>query len=312
MMKMATPGRKPFIFLCLFLFLAPLVAKPVFAQSTPPEEAYISGFFGYRQAYSLSCEARAAVDWAAYFGVYVSENQVINALPTSDDPEIGFVGNINGYWGSIPPYDYGVHSQPIASVLNDFGMPSLAQKNLDWTTLQWEIASGRPVIVWVIGEMWQGTPITYVTEAGKSVVVAHYEHAMILKGYDGDIIYAIDTYTGTEKTYYLQSFLASWAVLENQAVLADLPDPTPTFTPTMTPTETLTPTPTLTPTLTPTPTPTATPTLIPTPITFMVVKVGDYLVGIATRFNLTWQELIAMNGMKYPFFIYPGDVLRIK
>jgi uncharacterized protein YvpB len=236
MMKMATPGRKPFIFLCLFLFLAPLVAKPVFAQSTPPEEAYISGFFGYRQAYSLSCEARAAVDWAAYFGVYVSENQVINALPTSDDPEIGFVGNINGYWGSIPPYDYGVHSQPIASVLNDFGMPSLAQKNLDWTTLQWEIASGRPVIVWVIGEMWQGTPITYVTEAGKSVVVAHYEHAMILKGYDGDIIYAIDTYTGTEKTYYLQSFLASWAVLENQAVLADLPDPTPTFTPTMTPT----------------------------------------------------------------------------
>jgi len=309
---MATPGRKPFIFLCLFLFLAPLVAKPVFAQSTPPEEAYISGFFGYRQAYSLSCEARAAVDWAAYFGVYVSENQVINALPTSDDPEIGFVGNINGYWGSIPPYDYGVHSQPIASVLNDFGMPSLAQKNLDWTTLQWEIASGRPVIVWVIGEMWQGTPITYVTEAGKSVVVAHYEHAMILKGYDGDIIYAIDTYTGTEKTYYLQSFLASWAVLENQAVLADLPDPTPTFTPTMTPTETLTPTPTLTPTLTPTPTPTATPTLIPTPITFMVVKVGDYLVGIATRFNLTWQELIAMNGMKYPFFIYPGDVLRIK
>jgi LysM repeat protein len=74
----------------------------------------------------------------------------------------------------------------------------------------------------------------------------------------------------------------------------------------------LTPTPTLTPTLTPTPTPTATPTLIPTPITFMVVKVGDYLVGIATRFNLTWQELIAMNGMKYPFFIYPGDVLRIK
>jgi LysM repeat protein len=44
----------------------------------------------------------------------------------------------------------------------------------------------------------------------------------------------------------------------------------------------------------------------------MVVKVGDYLVGIATRFNLTWQELIAMNGMKYPFFIYPGDVLRIK
>jgi uncharacterized protein YvpB len=305
-------NRHSFLILITFLALAALGTSPVIAQSSPPEEAYVSGLIGYRQAYSLSCEARAAVDFATYFGIYLSENQVIDALPTSDDPEIGFVGNINGEWGSIPPYDYGVHSQPIASVLNDFGIPSRAQKYLDWTTLQWEIASGRPVIVWVIGEMWQGTPITYVTEAGKSVVVAHYEHAMILKGYDGDIIYAIDTYTGTEKIYYLQSFLASWAVLENQAVLADLPDPTPTFTPTLTPTATLTPTPTLTPTLTPTPNPTATSTPTPTPITHVVVKVGDYLVGIAVRFNLTWQELTAMNGLKYPYFIYPGNVLRVK
>ena len=114
------------------LSLGGLFALSVNAQSVPPEEAYVSGVVGYAQAYTLSCESRSAVDWAAFFGVYLTENQFLYALPRSDDPELGFVGNENGFWGNIPPYGYGVHAQPVADLLSEFGMPAIAQKNLTW------------------------------------------------------------------------------------------------------------------------------------------------------------------------------------
>ena len=265
-------------------FLIVLIFSHVNAQTLPPEEAYVSGLVGYAQSHTLSCESRAAVDWAAFFGVYLTENQFLYALPSSDNPELGFVGNADGYWGSIPPYDYGVHAQPVAGLLNDFGLPALARKNLTWETLQWEIASGHPVIVWVIGPLWDGNPIKYQTKAGDTVTVAHYEHAMILRGYDGNIVYLLDPSTGSTRTFSLSSFLSSWSVLENQAVIYKKPDPTPT----------------------------PTPTIIPTAITQLTVQRGDTLLGIAKNHNITWQELAALNNLTYPYFIYPGNVLFLK
>ncbi len=286
----------------------------VSAQSQPPEEAYISGFRGHAQAYSLSCEVRASVDLAGYFGVYLSEDQFLDALPRSDDPELGFVGYQNGFWGNIPPNDYGVHSQPVAQVLTEFGMPAIAQKHLVWQDLQAQIAAGRPVIVWVISEMWAGTPITYRTNAGRNVIVARYEHVMILQGYNANAVFAFDPYSGSDKVYRLQDFLKSWQVLENQAVLIDLPMPTATqqATSTNTPTPTLTATPTQTPTPTATPTQTPTPTPTSTPILQITVFSGDTLLGIASQFNLSWQILTTLNNLKYPYFIYPGDILRVR
>ena len=68
---------------------------------TPLDEAIIEGIKGRWAAYNLDCEARSAVDWAAYFGVEINEIEFFNALPRSDDPEMGFVGDVNAPWGSI-------------------------------------------------------------------------------------------------------------------------------------------------------------------------------------------------------------------
>ncbi|MCJ7696383.1 MAG: C39 family peptidase [Anaerolineaceae bacterium] len=274
----------------LTLFVTVLLFTSVNGQTSPPEEAYVSGLVGYAQSHTLSCESRAAVDWATFFGVYLTENQFLYALPSSDDPELGFVGNADGYWGSIPPYDYGVHAAPVAALLNEFGMSAIAQKHLTWETLQREIASGYPVIVWVIGPLWDGTPIKYQTKAGNDVIVAHYEHAMILRGYDGNIVYLLDPSTGTTRTYSLESFLSSWSILESQAVLYKRPEPTPT----------------------PTQTPTMIPTALPTPINQITIQRGDTLLGIVQRYNVTWQEITTLNNLSYPYFIYPGNVLFLK
>ena len=139
----------------LLVFPAPGRAEPI------PDKAYISGVVGYPQRFTLSCESRSAVDWAAFWGVNIREKKFLNSLPRSDNPDAGFVGNPNDEWGNLPPYSYGVHAEPVAALLRQFGLQAEARRDLSWDDLRSEIAAGHPVIVWVIGQMWRGTPVRY-------------------------------------------------------------------------------------------------------------------------------------------------------
>lgn len=278
----------------IFSVLMVLLVLPsgVAAQDIP-EEAYVCCVYGSAQAYALSCEARAAVDWASFFGFSLSEYEFMSALPTSDNPDEGFVGYWNDIWGNIPPNSYGVHPPPVAQTLRAYGVPAEAHNSLTWDDLRREIAAGRPVIVWVIAQMWPGTPVEYTAESGATVTVAYFEHTMILTGYNTTSVQVMDPLTGTTKYFYLDAFLVSWAVLGNRAILSGEPEPAPT------------------PTQTPTPTATPTPTPTPTPIGQVTIQAGDTLLGIAAVYGTTWQALASRNGLTYPYFIYPGDVLQL-
>jgi LysM repeat protein len=73
----------------------------------------------------------------------------------------------------------------------------------------------------------------------------------------------------------------------------------PTFAPTATPSPTATATATLTPTATATPAPTATQAQPPTPsgrVTY-IVRSGDTLSTIATKYKIAWQDLANANGL---------------
>ena len=85
---------------------------------------------GHPMISNLDCEARSAVDWAAFFGVTIDEPTFLSQLPSSDNPEKGFVGH---YWdiaGGIPPNPYGVHAGPIAQLLRAYGLKANAGKGL--------------------------------------------------------------------------------------------------------------------------------------------------------------------------------------
>jgi hypothetical protein len=135
------------------------------------------------------------------------------------------VGDPNGVWGYLPPYSYGVHASPIAKLLNDYGLLAQAHLEFSWTDLQTEIAAGRPVIVWVIGEMWPGKATLYKAQDGSNVHVANFEHTMIITGYNQKKIEALDAFTGQAKRYPVEKFLKSWQVLGNMAVTAQIWDP---------------------------------------------------------------------------------------
>ncbi len=184
-----------------------------------PARASVDGMHGEDQALPLDCESRSAVDWATHFGYQIDEFEFFYNLPTSDNPDAGFVGDVHGTWGQIPPNDYGVHALPVANLLRTYGLTASAHRSLNWDDLRAEIASGHPVIVWVTGPVINGVPRYYTAQSDNhTTVVAPYEHTVIVTGYtesnvtilDGDSFY----------TRSLDQFLDSWSVLRNMAILA--------------------------------------------------------------------------------------------
>lgn len=209
---------------------APLETAAPLVENTPaaaaddvdlPESHYIWDIWGHRQYFPIGCEASAAHDWAWFFGVDINEFNFQMELPVSDNPDLGFVGSVEGPWGQVPPYAYGVHAAPVAQVLRDnYGIPAQAAKGFSIDEIKREIASNQPVIAWVIGNCVGGIPYEYVDQAGNTVVVAAYEHVVIITGYNEDSL----RYMNNGKFYDIQYeyFENSWSVLGNMVLyLAD-------------------------------------------------------------------------------------------
>jgi len=207
-----TPSMSP---TPLFPSATPII--PTLAPVNLPPAAYLNPIPGSKQVLPLSCEAHVAVVWANFFGATIDEMQFLNRLPRSDNPEKGYVGNPAGSWGRTPPHDYGVHAQPVADLLRQYGVRATAHKQMSIETIKAEIASGRPVIVWVVGHVGFANSILYTAQDGEEVLVAPYEHTVIVVGYDQFGVRILDG----EETYDrpLGTFLRSWETLENMAII---------------------------------------------------------------------------------------------
>jgi LysM repeat protein len=103
---------------------------------------------------------------------------------------------------------------------------------------------------------------------------------MILTGYSPDAVYVIDSYSGMHQVFSLDTFLTSWSVLGNQAVIypgESLPVPAQERLEGET----------------------------------YIVQPGDYLNGLALQFSLSWQDLAEWNRLDSPYTIYAGQTLLV-
>lgn len=183
-----------------------------------PESFYIRNIAGHSQNWALSCEASAAMDWAAFFGYEVYESTFQAELPHSDNPNLGYVGNpATRGWGQIPPYAYGVHADPVAALLQSYGIPARSVSGYSLEEVKAKLAESKPIIAWIIGNMEYSEPVTYIDKAGNEAIVAPYEHVVILTGYNAESI----RYMSNGKFYDTPTevFLTSWGVLGNMAVI---------------------------------------------------------------------------------------------
>jgi uncharacterized protein YvpB len=194
----------------------------VLPSSTPtsvpvPDSFYIIGIIGHQQVYHLGCEASAAVDWANYFSVPIYEYTFQVSLPHSENPDYGFVGDVNSEWGQVPPYAYGVYAGPVADLLQQYGLPAKAVKGYTLEEVKAKLADAKPIIVWVIGNIEGGVPAEYTDSQGRTTIVAAYEHVVILTGYSTDSI----RYMTNGKIFDTPTevFLNSWGILGNMAII---------------------------------------------------------------------------------------------
>ena len=182
-----------------------------------PKEHFISAITGHHQYFRLGCEAAAAKDWANYFHKNFNEFEFQYKLPLSDNPDLGFVGDVNSPWGQVPPYGYGVYAGPVADLLNAYGIPAKAYKGYTLEQLKAKIAQDKPVIAWVIGNVVGGVPSLYTDSRGSQVTVAAYEHVVIVTGYDETHLRYMTNGKFYETPYAV--FLNSWGVLGNMVIV---------------------------------------------------------------------------------------------
>ncbi|MBQ6518194.1 MAG: C39 family peptidase [Anaerolineaceae bacterium] len=179
--------------------------------------AYVSGFTGYAQTYNLDCETRSAVDLAAYFGVNINSDEFLYYLPKSDDPNEGFVGSWTDARGHIPPASYGVYQEPVAALLRKYGLNAVGAYAYTEDALKAQISAGKPVMVWVVGNVEIGYSVPYTPASnGRTTYVVPYQHTVVVIGYDENNVTVQDgalRYTRDWKT-----FLLSWGALGNRAI----------------------------------------------------------------------------------------------
>lgn len=147
----------------------------------------------YKQELPLSCEAASARMAAEAAGIIVTEAQIRNLLPSSDNPDIGFVGS---YYGSngLPmetiQEHYGVHAGPIAEVLRKLGVVNAKAESLTDEQIRQALREGKVVIAWIAYAGEKRTPLTKSGPNGS--VFVENEHAVVVIGTDGDRFWVRD------------------------------------------------------------------------------------------------------------------------
>ena len=144
----------------------------------------------HKQEHSLSCEAAVLKMVLNYHGVDVSESEVIEKMPFDEtprsgnvwgDPDIGFVGNIDG---KMMVDGYGIYWGPLAITASHWKDSKIIKHGLA-KDLAGHISAGRPVIIW--GYLGRGKPVGWQTSEGKKIYGINGEHAFVVYGYDGPV-----------------------------------------------------------------------------------------------------------------------------
>ena len=198
---------------------------PAAARADPdvPESAYVPGVIGYPQNRPLSCESRSAVDLAAFWGVWVSEEGFFDTLPRSDNPHEGFVGDVDDPPGSLPPGGYGVYAQPVANALRRYGLDARAYRWFGMERLKEQVAAGHPVLIWATYDMLRPEIASWTSADGTTSIIVQWEHSFVTVGYDAEGVYLIDAYDGEAYYYSTDQFVPAWMQLNEMAVTVSGP-----------------------------------------------------------------------------------------
>jgi uncharacterized protein YvpB len=168
----------------------------------------------YAQQRNLSCEYAAMYIATSAFGEGISEYSFDNVVGWSQNPHIGYRGNINGVWGRTD--DYGVYATPLSWALDTFGFRGEVFYAVgDSDALTTRLDQGKPVVVWLA--LWGDESITETLD-GRTYTITAGMHVMVAYGYDSSGVYLSDPGSGTYRFYSWGDFMWMWNVLDGMGL----------------------------------------------------------------------------------------------
>lgn len=179
-----------------------------------PDQIILRGLPIYGQWHNLSCEYASARMLTGYWDAEVGEPQFIRAIDTHPNPHYGYRGNIDSSFGGTR--DYGIYSEPIASVLARRGFGTKVMYDGP-AALKQELTLGRPVQVWITSGLSGSQPF-YSYYQGQRFKLVPGEHSVVVYGYDQWGVYVADPALGARDYYPWNAFLRSWAYFDYMAL----------------------------------------------------------------------------------------------
>ena len=83
--------------------------------------------------------------------------------------------------------------------------------------LKAQISAGKPVMVWVVGNVELGYSVPYTAAStGRTTYVVPYQHTVVVIGYDANTVTVQDG--GMKYSRDWNTFLLSWGALGNRAI----------------------------------------------------------------------------------------------
>jgi uncharacterized protein YvpB len=191
----------------------------------------------FAQTHHASCESAAAHAAMKYWGVDMGENDIIAAIGADteteryfDDqgrlhwgnPQKAFVGDIDGE--DVYVDGYGVYNQPVYKVLAANGFSkSISKTGWNFDELMNHVKRGYPVIAWTSYNYKDMENYELISPDGAVNTFIYQEHAVVVRGYDGENVYIMDVYKGVFKTISKSDFIRGMANLDNMAIVV-VPD----------------------------------------------------------------------------------------
>src|SRR3569623_1409625 len=86
-----------------------LVAVSTGTQTAAAAPVKLADMPVFPQEHYLSCEYSATRAAVARWGIQLTEADLINNIPTNENPHLGFRGNIDNSWGGTN--DYGIYAE---------------------------------------------------------------------------------------------------------------------------------------------------------------------------------------------------------
>lgn len=173
----------------------------------------------YYQQHAQSCESASLRMALAYKGKYVGSDMTIlrqfgySPRPLDkknnvwDDPELQFVGDVNGNQGAGT--GWGVYAQPVAKAARYFGRGAEARYGVSASFVAQNIYKGNPVILWGIWDE-SATQKSWKTPGGRKVSGPIPMHVRLIVGVKGSVdkpvgFYVHDPITGP--TYWTADYM---------------------------------------------------------------------------------------------------------